>query len=126
MPRGLRVPVGISSNGGAATDDGDDNDIKIIKTALSDGDNDNAFQQDISLGSDLVFDISDPVFRSEIVGRIIRIFNKFKLEKRFKLLRSTIRWNDEPEEGDISISFKYLNLESDEEKVYEQNFKTGI
>lgn len=126
MPVGLKIPMQANSSGGFATVDGDDNDAKIIKLYLSDGDNENAFQQDITLGVDMIFDILDPLMRARIRNRIERIFDRLKAENRFDLLRNTFQWDEtNASEGELILSFRYLNLESDEEKTYEQKFNSG-
>jgi hypothetical protein len=126
MPTGLKIPMGVNSGGGLATVDGDDNDAKIIKLTLSDGENENAFQQDITLGIDMIFDILDPIVRSKITIRIVRAFEKLQSQKRFKLLKNTINWDESSSaQGELTLNFRYLNLESDEEKEYEQKFNSG-
>jgi hypothetical protein len=125
MATGLKIPIGVNSSGGAELVSGDENDSKIIKLALSNDDNENAFQQDIGLGEDMVFDLSDPTTKSKIAVRIQRIFSKFQAEKRYKLLRNTIKWTDDSETQETTLEFRYLNMESDEVQEYEQKFGAG-
>ena len=120
MAIGLSIPVGVNASGGALLSGGDENDIKIIKAALGSGDNDNAFQQDITLGEEMIFGLSDPLIRSKINVRIREIFDKFYEEHRFKLLVNTIKWTDDAEES--NLTFKYLSLETDEENTYSDGF----
>lgn len=123
MATGIKIPFSASPTGGIALVSKDENDRKIIKIAMSDGDNENAFEQDLALGLDMIFDINDPLIRPKIVARIKSMFERFQAQKRFKLLRNTIRWDDENiKEGELRLSFRYLSLESDEEKEYEQVF----
>lgn len=125
MPAGLKVPVGVNAGGGAATVEGDDNDTKIIKLALMSDDNENAFQQNIGLGEEMIFDLSTPTSKSKIAVKIKRIFAKFQAEKRYKLLNNTIKWIDDSEDQTVTLQFRYLNLESDEPQTYEQKFGAG-
>ncbi len=125
MATGLKVPVGVNPSGGASLVHGDDNDNKIIKIALSNDDNENAFQQDVGLGEEMIFDISAPTSKSKIMVKVQRIFTKFQAEKRYKLLRNTVKWTDDPENQEVNLEFRYLNLESDEEQTYEQKFGAG-
>ena len=120
MATGLCIPVGVDSSGGASLCTGDDNDIKVIKAALNSGDNENAFQQNITLGEDMIFGMSDPLIRSRITVKIRQIFEVFYEQHRFKLLVDTIKWTDEAEV--VNLTFRYLNLESDEEKEYSDTF----
>lgn len=120
MPTGLRVPVGANPGGGAALVDSDDNDNKIISLALGSCDNENAFQQDIGIGDNMVFDVSDTTLRAKIIRRLNGIFKDFEQQKRYRLVKDTIKW--EEGDGELSLSFKYLNLESDEPKDFNQKF----
>lgn len=124
MPKGLAIPVGVTKQGRAKLVDSDDNSDKIIKIALGDGDNDNAFQQDLALDEDMIFNISDPVEQARIVVKIIRIFERFEnIEKRFRLMQETIEWDDsEASDGIMNLKFRYVNLESDEIKTFEQKY----
>jgi len=122
---GLKVPVGVNPSGGAALVDGDINDAKIIKLALSSDDNENAFQQDIGLGTGMIFDISDSVLRSQIQRRVIRLFQNFQTQKRFKLLRDTLKWSENATQQELILEFRYVNLESDEEVFFRRAFTTA-
>lgn len=120
MPKGLKIPVGVAPSGGAALVDSDANDRKIIGLALGSCDNENAFQQDIGIGTDMVFDISDGSLRASILRRLHDIFQDFEREKRYRLLKDTVRWAEG--DGELELGFKYLNLESDEPKEFKQKF----
>lgn len=119
---GLKMPVGVNPSGGAALMEGDINDAKIIKMALSSDDNENAFQQDIGLGVDMIFGISDTVLQSQITRRVIRLFQNFQTQKRFKLLRNTLKWTEDASQQELTLEFRYVNLESDEEVFFRRAF----
>lgn len=125
MPKGLKLPLGVTSAGRAATVDSDENDQKIIRMALGSDENENAFQQDIGLGHNMVFDVSDATLRAKIVARLTRIFNLFETQKRYKLKRETLVWGENAAEGELTLSFMFINLESDEEKPFRHSFKAG-
>jgi hypothetical protein len=120
MATGLKLPVGVDPTGRGAMVDGEDENRKIIKTALSDCDNDHAFQQEIGLGIDMVFDINDSRVRARIVARLTEIFRRFEDQHRFKLRRDTIRW--EKSGGELTLNFVYHDIESDEEKPFARTF----
>lgn len=124
MPTGLAMPVGIGSGGGARLVTGDENDDKIIRLALSDDDNENAFQQSIGVGTAMVFDISDELLQATIMRRINEAFRKFEAQNRYKLQRSTIEWSSGNDQ-ELVLSFKYVNLESDKEQDFRQNFSAA-
>lgn len=123
MTTGLKLPLQANSNGGLTLVDKEENNNKIIKTALSDGDNENAFQQKISLGLESIFDINDNLIRSKIILKIKNMFKKFQAEKRFMLMENTIEWDES--DGELKLTFKYLDMESDDPKTYNQSFGKG-
>lgn len=127
MPTGLRVPMQANATGGLSKISGDENDRQVIAGYLSDGDNENAFQQNITLGIDMIFDISDPLMRPRVFTRIVRLFEFLEAKKRFKLLEGTIAWDESDiSNGNMILSFGYLNLESDEPQTYKQKFNSGV
>jgi len=102
--------------------EGDENDYKIIKMALSSDDNENAFQQDIGLGASMVFDLNDQALRAKIRRRLLQIFEDFQRQKRYKLVKESIKWGENTEEQELELTFKYINMESDEEKQFRRVF----
>jgi hypothetical protein len=125
MPRGLKVPVGVAPHGGAALVDGDTNDAKIIKIALGSDESENAFQQDISLDVGMVFSLNDPTLRARILRRVYKIFDEFRVQKRFKLKKETMKWSENEANQELTLEFKYVNLESDEEKLFRRSFTSS-
>lgn len=123
--RGLRLPVGVTKQGRAATLRDDDQDFKIIGIALSGNDNLNAFQQDPGLGGDMVFDASDPIVRGRIMVRLRTVFNDFELQNRYRLLEDTIQWIEDPKEQTLALQFRYHNLETDDVKDFTKGFREG-
>lgn len=119
---GLRIPVGVSSHGGARLVSGDVNDTKIITIALGSSENENAFQQDITLDEGMVFDLNDPTVRAKILRRLYLIFENFRVKKRFKLKKETIDWEEDPKEQELTLEFTYTNLESDEDILFRRAF----
>lgn len=118
MASGLRLPVGVGANGGAAIVSGDAQATKIIWTALSDCDNQNAFQQDLGLGSDLVFDAPESANRGKIIRKLYAIFDEFERDMLYRLERGTIQFEHDPRTQELVLSFQYINLESDDVKEF--------
>lgn len=125
MPVGLAIPIGPDQAGGSRVIDGDEQDLKLIKISLSDGDNTNAFQQDVPLGADMVFNIEDARSKARIIRKIVEIFRGFQREKRFELKRETIKFGSGAEPGEVELEFRFLNLESDEPKIFRRTFLAG-
>lgn len=123
MARGLKLPMGVDATGGTAMVEGEDDNRQIIMTALSDCDNEHAFQQDLGLGADMIFDISDPAERARILRRVRMIFDRFEAQHRFRLLTDTIRWSVDG--GDLTLEFLYHDIESDEDKPFARTFTSG-
>lgn len=120
MPTGLAVPVGVNSRGGAALVNGNENDAKIIKLALADVTNENAFQQGIGPGVDMIFDINDVTSRARIQSRVEAVFRRFEAQQRYKLVDETLSWSSEG--GEMTMEFKYVSLEADEERLFRQQY----
>lgn len=92
--------------------------------ALSDDDSDNAFQQDISLGQKMVFDVSSPAFRASVLARVISIFQAFEKERLYRLDKTSIGWSIETT-GEQILTFRYINLESDNPQTFRRTFPAG-
>jgi hypothetical protein len=126
MARGLDIPVGVDARGGSRIVERDANDRKVIKTAMSDCDSDNAFQADIGLGSFPVFQNDTVEFRSQVLRRIQSIFADFERNHKYKLRRETIRWVESGDDsGNLELQFKYFSIESDEEFSFKETFTAG-
>ena len=123
MAVGLALPVGVTTSGGAKLVGGDENDRKIITLALGSGWSENAFQQEIALGQDMIFQINDPTVRAMIKRRLITIFRDFQAQNRYRLLLNTLKWTEGNQE--LTLEFKYANLEADEVKDYIIKFTAG-
>jgi hypothetical protein len=124
MAKGLRVPVGVDNKGGSMTVEGDDDLLKVIMLALSDNDNENAFQQDIGLSQDAVFAIARPDFRARVLTQLFRIFAIFERFKLAKLNRASLAW-ERTSEGEQTLSFEFVNLESDTTITFRRAFTGG-
>ncbi len=121
MPVGLAIPVGVGSNGSALLSEGSDNDQKIIMLALGDDTNENAFQQDIGMGIGPIFDINDTLTKAKVMSKLADIFQKFELQKRYRLREDSIRWTTS--EGEVALEFVYFCLESDDTKDFKLPYR---
>jgi hypothetical protein len=119
--RGLALPIRAGSGGGFATSTGDNAGFERIATALGDDDNRNAFRQSQALGLAMVFDVADPGVRARIRAKLTAVFDGFEREKRYRLLPETIEWREG--NGELELTFKYHDLESDEVKNFSKVYK---
>jgi hypothetical protein len=129
MASGLKVPVGVNRSGGGAIVSGTENDEKVIMLALGDDDNENAFQQNIGVGARMIFDLSDERQRAKIIRRVKDVFIRFEAQKRFILRPNTVKWSRDSDNQDMILEFKYVSLESDEERDFRETFtetQTGV
>ena len=122
MAKGLSLPVGVDSSGGARWVDGEENDRKTIMLAISDCDNWNAFQQDLGISSRVVFGLNNENIRSQIKRRIDNIFRYFENLDRYRLMKDTIQWTQE-NEGELVLTFQYQNLETDEVSYFTRSIQ---
>lgn len=124
MPTGLRLPVGVNRRGGTATLTADEQARKIVRLVLGDADSDNAFQQNIGLGSRVVFAVSSPSFRATVIERLKEIFAELERLRLYKLDTTSINWTREAE-GELTLRLTYYNLESDEPSEFAKTYKAG-
>lgn len=102
---------------------GDDNDEKIIRLALLDDSNDNAFQQNPGLGMGAIFGVNDSVTKAQIMAKMLSIFTKFEAQKRFRLRPDTVQWAAMPGSGELTLRFWYWNLETDDTRLFSQPYR---
>lgn len=125
MATGIAVPVGVNEAGGVRLSTGSENSDKIVKLALASDENENAFQQNIGLGIGMIFDINDPTLRARIMGRIFDVFRRFEAQRRYRLRQNTIRWEENPAEQELILTFQYVDLEADDERLFRQDYRSG-
>lgn len=102
---------------------GNEQDTNILMLALASDDNENSFQQGNGLGISMIFDISDPQARADILAQLRRVFSRFERLKRFKLLENTIRWIDDPKNpGETILACKYIALETDKLEDFSKTY----
>jgi len=123
MAKGLAIPVGVDQRGGAALVEGDDHSEAIMLLALNDDDNEHAWQQDIGIGVDMIFDNKSMGLRARIMARVNSIFRRFEALELYKLVQDSVAWSEE--EGELILDFKYVNLESDETKSFSRRFSSS-
>lgn len=125
MAKGLKIPVYVNNLGGSEVIEGDDQAIKIIKTAIGSGYNENAYQQDVSLGESMIFGTNNNQLRADITRRLYKIFKEFEDDLLYKLARNTIKWSRDVQRQELILEFQFINLESDTPTVFRQAFRVG-
>lgn len=116
MAKGLQIPVGVNKSGGANVVDGEANNRKILFTSLSDCGNESAFQQDLGIPLDVIFDINDAAREPLVLRRIREIFDRFNVEKRFKLIEDSVTIQGQGQE--LRLELKYIDIEADEVRPF--------
>ena len=119
MPVGLRMPVGVDESGGAAIAQPAEQSHKILRTALSPCYSWHAFQQDLGLGENEIFDVNSPLIIPRLRRRVKRILNAFRADDRYKLVPGSLTVAESAEgSGEIAISFRYIDIEADTEQQF--------
>jgi hypothetical protein len=103
--------------------EGDEQAFQLISIALSSGESAHAFQQDINLGDAPIFKGDTTELRSDILSRLSAIFVDFEQRKLFRLMRETVEFTIEAE-GELKVTFKYVNLESDKVEEFAKSYST--
>lgn len=124
MARGMRLPVGVDAMGGAALVEGEPNNRKILFVALGDCENESAFQQDLGIPIDIIFDVNDAARRPVVLRQITAIFREFAAQKRFKLVPESVKISSEGEE--LKLELKYIDIEADQELSFSKPLLAGI
>lgn len=122
MSVGLRLPVGASPTGGFSLVEKDEQASKIIGLGLQSSDSENAFQQDISLEDDMIFDVQSGELQAKILRRVVAIFRAFEQENLFKLVAESVNFEVDSAQQNLTMELHYINLESDEEEIFRRVF----
>lgn len=104
--------------------EGEEQKRQVLMVSLSSGDSANAFQQDLNLGVGMIFGQDSANLRSIILRRLFEIFQDFETDKLFRLMRETIEWS-KGGEGELVLSFSYIDIESDTVRSFRKEFTTG-
>ena len=73
----------------------------------------------------LILPLHRPGLRGLLVVKIKKLFARFELQKRFKMLTDTLEWTEISDSGELKLEFRYMDLETDEEKGFSRNFRAG-
>jgi len=119
MPTGLKIPVGVDNRGRAAVETNQSkNTQKILTLAFSQGGDDNAFQL-LGIDDRLIFSIKSASFRGKATQAVRRIVSKFP--ELIRIDEATISFDDTIE-GELTMSFKYIDLLTNKEEEFKQGF----
>lgn len=119
MPTGLKIPVGVDNRGRAAVETNQSkNTQKILTLAFQQGGDDNPFQQ-LGIDDRLIFSIKSASFRGKATQAVRRILSKFP--ELVRIVESTIAFDDTVE-GELTMSFKYIDLLTNTEEEFSQGF----
>lgn len=110
--------------GGASMVEGEDNDQKTIFAAMSNCDNDHAFQQDLGMDVGVVFQTMDSGVRAKAIRRLRDIFRQFEEDDRYRLLNDSLKWS--VKEGELTLEFSYLNIETDQVQSFSRTYASGV
>jgi len=120
MPTGLKIPVGVDKSGGAAIETNESAQTKkLLLLALSENDDDNPFQ-DVGIDEDLIFQVKSPGTRARAERKINRVLERFF--DRIRLAPDTPIQFKEDAEGEIEISFSYVDLLTNKTEEFQATF----
>jgi hypothetical protein len=120
MATGLKIPVGVNQAGSAAIErDEVQHTDNMLVLALSTGGDDNPFQ-DLGLKKSLIFSIRNASFRAEAIQDIERILAKYS--DRIALDPKNPLQFEDINDGEIEVSFGYVNIVTNEEQEFRERF----
>jgi len=111
MGVGLKMPVGVTSAGGADLLDEPHELQKILTLALSEGGDDNPFQQ-LGLDSRIIFSQNDPSSAAVARSAITSVLNKY--DDRLALDTSIPVQLKIEQNGELRAQFRYVNKDTNE------------
>jgi hypothetical protein len=111
MGTGIAIPVR-AIHGRAVPQSGEKQIGKVILLAMGDGDNVNPFNTDVGIQHP-VFDLPNPSTQAVIRREVEVHFARFEANLKAKLIDLTF---EETGPGELTVSVKYHDLETDEER----------
>jgi len=123
MATGLKIPVGVDKSGGARVETSVvDQKKKLLELAFSERGDDNPFQI-LGLDPGLIFSLKDAAFRGRAKLEVERILGNF--QGLIELSPTDpIEFNFD-NEGEVELSFKYVDLEVDKVEEFKTSFTKG-
>lgn len=120
MPTGLKIPVRVNKSGGAAIETNETKQTnKLLFQALAEGGDNNAFQ-DLGIKGKLIFSVMDAAFRGRALRAIEVILAKFA--ERIALKPDQPIRFEELKNGEIEVSFEYLDLLTNKPEEFKRKF----
>lgn len=122
MSTGLKVPVTVDGTGGAAIEtDKVKQKQKLLFLAFSENNDQNPFQS-LGVSPEFVFAIKNSQLRAKANLMVRRIMSKFV--GLMELSPSDIIDYDDTVEGEVTLSFKYVDLETNTVEEFKTTFGT--
>lgn len=107
---GIAVPFSSDGRGRLALVSGDEQLRKIIICGLMDCENENPFNQDIGLGSQMIFAQNIDSLQADLRRRINALFRRLQLADRARLA-SPVKFTVNSAEQELECDVHYLNIE---------------
>ena len=124
MATGFRIPFKQDGRtGGVSVDDGDDYIRGLLLAALNDCESANPFQ-DLGIGNH-IFKLDESAFRTVAKEKVRNVFEQFKADKLADLAAGGIEFLDQEVEGEVLLSIKYIDLETEEVNELEVTYLVG-
>lgn len=120
MAIGLKIPLGVNNLGGASVEKSESrNTLKILELAFSEGDDRNAFQ-DLGIDDRLIFSIKNNAFKGRAIRAVELILTKYSELVRLEPNKGI--QVDFSEEGEVTLSFSYIDLLTGNENEFRKIF----
>lgn len=115
MAMGLKIPVGVDQRGRAAVEKNESvNTNKILKLAFAEGNDNNPFQQ-LGVDKRLIFSVKNAAFNARALRAVQVVLAKFA--ELVRLVESSVNY-DETIEGELKLSFNYIDLQTNKEEQF--------
>ena len=125
MYRGLSIPLTVNKGGGAKKESELTQLDKLIVLALQEGDDDNPFQK-LGLSPKIIYRINDDISKYDSKIDIERILSSFRGRLQLGddgVVIDSERNTPQIKEGDMNVSFEYINLDTDTARSFQAPFE---
>lgn len=124
MTTGLSIPMQVNKGGGAKIEPENTQLDKLVVLALQEGDDDNPFQ-DLGLSPSIIYRVNDDAAKFDAKDEIETVLKSFegrlKIHDGVKIAEAEN--NPQTEEGELHVSFEYINLDVNEAREFAAPFE---
>lgn len=117
---GLKFPLQVNKNGGAKIVSGSEQLRKLLLLALSEGDDDNPFQ-DLGIDMGIIYSMQSTTTNAEIIETIKDVVRTFG--NRIKLLSENPITTSRTNQGELEVTVRWIDTNLNKEDEFKKTFQ---